>query len=281
MPNSLDKLALARQKIREADALLIGAGAGLSTAAGLVYDGEDWTKNFADFIAKYHFPNLYYGGFGPFEDACEMWAFWSRFIMLERYLPGPLPLYRTLLRLVQGKNYFVLTTNVDHCFQKAGFDKWRLFYTQGDYGLFQCSVPCHNKTYDNQATIEAMFRQQNGMKIPGTLIPKCPVCGKPLSMNLRSDSTFVQDEGWHQAEQRYEEWLAENYADHRIVYLELGVGENTPGIIKYPFWRLTSTNPNAFYIALNQKFFNAPMNIEKQSLIITGDLKELLPQLLV
>jgi NAD-dependent SIR2 family protein deacetylase len=272
--NSLANIALAKEKIADADAILVGAGAGLSTAAGLVYDGKAFQDNFGDFIAKYHFPNLYYGGFGPFENDQEMWAYWSRFIYLERYQPGPLPLYRDLLRLLVRKDYFVLTTNVDHCFQKAGFPKNRLFYTQGDYGLFQCSVPCHQKTYDNEPAVMAMLNNQKSMQIPIELLPKCPICGKPMAMNLRSDDRFVEDEGWHEAEERYEMFLAENYLDKKIVYLEVGVGDNTPAIIKYPFYRLTAKNPQATYIYANIERSNPPLEIEKQSIPLLGDLRE-------
>lgn len=278
--NYLDSLSLAKKKIAEADAILVGAGAGLSTAAGLVYDGEDWKKNFADFIAKYHFPNLYYGGFGPFESPEEQWAYWSRFIWLERYAPGPLPLYEKLLRLIEKKDYFVLTTNVDHCFQKAGFAKERLFYTQGDYGLFQCSKPCHSKTYDNEEAIKAMLKEQKDTQIPTGLIPKCPVCGEPMSLNLRADDTFVEDQGWHDADDRYELFLANNYEDKAIVYLELGVGENTPAIIQYPFWRLASKNPRATYIQANLRKTNVPLSLEEQIIFLTGDLKKTIDDLL-
>jgi len=272
--NFLTNIALAKEKIASTDAILVGAGAGLSTAAGLIYDGEEFRKNFADFIAKYHFPNLYYGGFGPFENDQEMWAYWSRFIAMERYEQGVLPLYQELLSLLKDKNYFVLTTNVDHCFQKAGFNKERLFYTQGDYGLFQCSRPCHNKTYDNEAAIKAMIKEQKFMQIPAKLLPKCPVCGAPMTMNLRSDDRFVEDEGWHQAEDRYEMFLADNYSDKAIVYLEIGVGDNTPAIIKYPFYRLTARNPQATYIYANLKRSNPPMGIERQTIALLGDLSE-------
>jgi NAD-dependent SIR2 family protein deacetylase len=280
MTNFSDEIARAKQKIDEADAILIGAGAGLSTAAGLIYDGKDWLDNFGDFIEKYHFPNLYYGGFGPFENDQEMWAYWSRFIFLERYRPGPLPLYQQLLSLVKEKNFFVLTSNVDHCFQKAGFPKERLFYTQGDYGLFQCGVPCHQRTYDNEAMVKAMIKEQKSMQIPLKLLPKCPVCGKPMVPNLRSDDHFVEDKGWHEAEDRYDFWLAENYEDKKIVYLELGVGENTPGIITYPFWRLTAKNSQATYIRINKEKANSPLVIAERTISLVGDLQKFIPSLL-
>jgi NAD-dependent SIR2 family protein deacetylase len=271
-----EKIALAFRKIQEADAVLIGAGAGLSTAAGLVYDGEDFQTNFQDFIAKYHFPNLYYGGFGPFASLEEQWAYWSRFIYLERYKPGPLSVYQSLIVILKGKDYFVLTTNVDHCFQKAGVPKDRLFYTQGDYGLFQCSTPCHQKTYDNEAAVMAMLKEQKDMQIPTSLIPRCPVCGKPMSMNLRADNTFVEDQGWHDAEERYDLFLANHYESDKIVYLELGVGENTPAVIHYPFVRLCAENPKATFISVNLRPDNVPLSLESQAIVIVGDLKEVI-----
>ena len=228
--------------LENAEALVVGAGAGLSTSAGFTYSGERFEQYFSDFQARYGFSDMYTGGFYPYKTLEEHWAYWSRYIMINRYMDVTIPVYEKLFELVKDKNYFVITTNVDHCFQKAGFDKSRLFYTQGDYGLFQCSEPCHKKTYDNEEQIRAMYEAQQDMKIPTELLPKCPVCGKPMSMNLRADDTFVEDEGWHTAALRYEDFLNEN-KDKNIVYLELGVGGNTPGIIKYPFWNMTYSNP--------------------------------------
>ena len=234
----------------EAEAIVIGAGAGLSTSAGFTYAGERFEKYFSDFAKKYGFRDMYSGGFYPYPSLEEFWAYWSRYIYINRYdQPAGKP-YETLLRLVQGKNYFVLTTNVDHRFQAAGFAKERMFYTQGDYGLFQCSVPCHQKTYDNEKQVREMLARQKDMEIPSALVPRCPVCGKPMSMNLRSDNTFVEDEGWHAACARYEAFIAEN-AGKKVLFLELGVGMNTPGIIKYPFWQMTYRNKNARYGCVN------------------------------
>ena len=216
-----------REKLNNADAVVIGAGAGLSTAAGLTYSGERFYKHFSDFAEKYGIIDMYSGGFYPFPDNETFWAWWSRHIYFNRYEKAPKPVYDDLLKLVKDRNYFVLTTNVDHQFQMAGFDKERLFYTQGDYGLFQCSVPCHDKNYDNYDAVIAMIEQQKDMKIPTELVPHCPVCGKPMTMNLRSDDKFVEDEGWHKAAERYNSFIDEN-KDKNIVYLELGVGGNTP-----------------------------------------------------
>lgn len=284
--------------LQNADTILIGAGAGLSTSAGFTYSGERFKKYFADFEKKYGFHDMYSGGFTAFESLEENWAYWSRQIYLNRFVSAPLPVYEKLLELVKGKNYFVITTNVDHCFQKAGFDKSRLFYTQGDYGLWQCSQPCHKKTYDNQLFVEKMVREQgfviqsdgslelpeNGfegikMSVPSELVPRCPVCGKPMRMNLRSDDSFVEDEGWHKAALRYEDFLNKN-KDGRIVFLELGVGGNTPGIIKYPFWKMTYANPKATYICINKGEAAVPEEIERQSICVNSDIWEFLQSLI-
>ena len=278
-----------KQIISEAETIVIGAGSGLSTSAGFTYSGERFEKYFSDFAVKYGFQDMYSGGFAPFASLEERWAYWSRYIMINRYMDPPKPVYNNLLSLVQNKDYFVLTTNVDHCFQKAGFDKERLFYTQGDYGLFQCSEPCHQKTYDNEKQIRAMWEFRNEMKIPSELVPHCPVCGKPMSMNLRADDTFVTDEGWSKAANQYETFLqsrniintpGQQEGTGNVLFLELGVGRNTPGIIKYPFWQMTAKNPNAQYVCINFGEAFAPYEIEKRSLCINDDIGEVLQALL-
>ena len=256
--------------LQDCDAVVIGAGAGLSTAAGFTYTGERFEKYFSDFAAKYGIQDMYSGGFFPFATPEEHWAYWSRYIFINRYQDAPKPVYDDLLKLVQDKDYFVITTNVDHCFQKAGFDKKRLFYTQGDYGLFQCSEPCCQETFDNEAVIQEMVERQKDMKIPSELLPVCPHCGKPLTMNLRSDDTFAEDEGWHRAAERYENFLRTREGQ-KILFLELGVGYNTPVIIKYPFWQMTAKNPNAIYICINQGQAACPQEIERQSICINAD----------
>lgn len=275
-----------------AECVVVGAGAGLSASAGFSYSGGRFRKYFSDFEAKYHFHDMYSGGFADFPSLEENWAYWSRFIYINRYLDAPLPVYEKLLELVRAKDYFVITTNVDHCFQKAGFDKKRLFYTQGDYGLFQCCVPCHKKTYDNEEIVKKMLISQGfgfkdsenrkdgeiifqenplKMEIPSELVPHCPVCGKPMSMNLRCDGTFVEDDGWHEAARRYQDFL-EKHKNARTLFLELGVGGNTPGIIKYPFWNLTYKNKNAFYASLNMEKEEIPIEIKARSVLIKGDI---------
>lgn len=266
------------QIIQNADAVVIGAGAGVSTAAGFTYDGERFEKNFADFIAKYHFTDMYTAGFYPFLTLEEQWAFWSRFIYINRYTDAPLPVYQELRNLIEKKDYFVVTTNVDHQFQKAGFCKERLFYTQGDYGLWQCEEPCHQKTYDNEETVIRMVKEQKDMRVPSELIPHCPICGRPMTMNLRADQTFVEDDGWHQAKEKYHDFIRRHLTS-KIVYLEMGVGYNTPVIIKYPFWQMTEGNSNAWYVCLNRGEAYAPQQIEKQSLCINHDIREVLHDL--
>lgn len=270
--NSIEKLI---SVIDGCNAVIIGAGAGLSTSAGFDYTGERFKKYFSDFEEKYGFHDMYSGGFYPYSTPEEHWAYWCRYIYVNRYMDAPKPAYQELLELVKEKDYFVITTNVDHCFQKAGFDKKRLFYTQGDYGLFQCSEPCCNETYDNEALIRSMLEEQRDMKIPTELIPKCPKCGKPLTMNLRSDDKFVEDEGWHKAAERYENFLRTRNGQ-RILFLELGVGYNTPVIIKYPFWRMTEKNPNAIYAIINYGEAVCPGEIKNQSICIDGDIDKVL-----
>lgn len=268
-----------RTALQDCDAVVIGAGAGLSTAAGFTYTGERFEKYFSDFAAKYGFQDMYSGGFYPFSTLEEHWAYWSRYISINRYADAPKPVYDDLLKLVSGKDYFVITTNVDHCFQKAGFDKKRLFYTQGDYGLFQCSEPCCQETFDNESAVREMVGQQENMKIPSELVPVCPHCGKPMTMNLRCDDTFVEDEGWHRAAERYENFLRTR-AGMKVVFLELGVGYNTPVIIKYPFWQMTAKNPNATYISINQGQAVCPKEIERQAVCIEADIAEVLCEII-
>ena len=272
----IDRLKAALQ---DCDAVVIGAGAGLSTSAGFVYTGQRFEKYFSDFAAKYGIQDMYSGGFYPFATQEEHWAYWSRYIYINRYMDAPKPVYESLLKLVQDKDYFVITTNVDHCFQKAGFDKKRLFYTQGDYGLFQCSEPCCQETFENEAVIRQMVERQEDMKIPTELLPVCPHCGKPLTMNLRSDDTFVEDEGWHRAAERYENFLRTRNGQ-KILFLELGVGYNTPVIIKYPFWQMTVKNPNAIYACINQGQAVCPQQIRGKSICLDMDVGECIKPLM-
>ena len=275
----MTELERLKEALKSADTIVIGAGAGLSTSAGFTYSGERFEKHFSDFQEKYGFTDMYSGAFYPYATSEEMWAFWSWNIWVNRYLDPPKPVYENLLKLVKDKDYFVITTNVDHCFQKAGFDKKRLFYTQGDYGLFQCSEPCHDKTYDNEQLVLKMLQEQKDMRIPSELLPRCPRCGKLMTMNLRSDDRFVEDEGWHAAAQRYEYFLR-GKSGRKILFLELGVGYNTPVIIKYPFWRMTLNNRNATYACVNFGQAAAPREIAKQSICINDDIGAVLKQLL-
>ena len=276
--NYSEQINKLKTAIKDAEAVLIGAGAGLSTSAGLTYSGSRFLKYFADFHEKYGIIDMYSGGFYPYDTLEEYWAWWSRHIFYNRYIETPKPTYNELFELVKDKDYFVITTNVDHCFQRAGFDKKRLFYTQGDYGLFQCSKPCHNKAYDNEPLIRRMVEEQKDMKIPSTLIPHCPVCGKPMTVNLRADDTFVQDEGWYSACKRYESFI-EKHKHSRILFLELGVGGNTPAIIKYPFWQFTLQNPKSTYACINYGEAVCPQQIEKQSICINEDIQTVIEQL--
>lgn len=285
-----------RDAIAAADAVIIGAGAGLSTSAGFTYSGERFRKYFSDFEAAHDFHDMYTGGFYPYDTLEEHWAYWSRYIYVNRYMDPPKSVYEHLYELVKGTDYFVLTTNVDHCFQKAGFDKKRLFYTQGDYGLFQCSEPCHKETYENKEGITAMLKAQGfsfapdgslllpeegrlQRTIPSGLVPHCPRCGKPMSMNLRADATFVEDTGWEDAAIRFSDFLR-RHKNLKVLFLELGTGMNTPAIIKFPFWRMTYEWPDATYACINLNDAYAPQEIEKKSLCFSEDIGAVLSRLL-
>ena len=268
-----------KKEFEAAETIVIGAGAGLSTSAGFVYDGERFRQYFSDFEEKYGFHDMYSGGFYPYNTLEEHWAYWSRYIYINRYMDAPKPVYSELFELVKEKDYFILTTNVDHCFQKAGFDKKRLFYTQGDDGLFQCSEPCCNETFENEDIMRQMVERQKDMRIPSELLPVCPHCGKPLTMNLRSDNRFVEDEGWHRAAERYNNFLRTR-KNQRILFLELGVGYNTPVIIKYPFWQMTAKNRNATYVCINYGEAVCPQEIKKQSICIDSDIGKVIESIL-
>ena len=276
MMTEIEKL---QKVLHEADAVVVGAGAGLSTSAGFTYSGERFEQHFADFIGKYGFTDMYSAGFYPFPTEEEHWAYWSRHIYYNRYVPAPKPIYDNLLKLLKDKDYFVITTNVDHQFQKAGFDKKRLFYTQGDYGLFQCAKPCHQKTYDNEELVKRMIAEQMDMRIPSELILRCPVCGGPMKVNLRADETFVEDEGWHAASERYTEFIR-RHKDGKVLFLDLGSGGNTPVIFKIPFIRWTMQNPNATYATVNLGEAFTVDQIADRSIVINGDIGDILEEIL-
>ncbi|MDD6352368.1 MAG: hypothetical protein PUG16_08255 [Lachnospiraceae bacterium] len=289
------QIEILKEELDQADTVLIGAGSGLSTAAGFTYSGERFHKYFGDFAEKFGIRDMYSGGFYPFPDLETYWAWWSRHIYYNRYVKAPSDVYPNLLSLVRDKDYFVLTTNVDHQFQLAGFDKKRLFYTQGDYGLLQSVDPKTQTTYDNEEIVTRMMEAQgfvkdeNGifripedgklkMRVATELIPKCPEDGSDMTMNLRCDNTFVQDDGWYAAMERYQDFLRRHENLH-VLYLELGVGMNTPVIIKYPFWQYTDENKNAFYACINMGEAYCPERIEDRSVCIDGDIEEVLQKL--
>ena len=287
-----ERIAFLRQAIEEADAIVVGSGAGLSTAAGFTYSGERFDRYFFDFGRTYGITDMYSGGFYPFPDDETRWAWWARHIYYNRYVPAPKPVYQQLLSLVKDRDYFSVTTNVDHQFQAAGFDKKRLFYTQGDYGLFQCEDAHIRQTFDNEEWTQAAMEAQGfvrddagifqppaegklAMRIPGALIPSCPVDGSPIAMNLRADDSFVEDEGWHAASAAYAAYL-DAHATGRVLYLELGVGANTPVIVKYPFWQMTEANPQATYVCLNLGEAFCPAEIAERSICIDADIAQVL-----
>ena len=269
-----------RRELDGCDAVLVGAGAGLSTAAGFSYSGERFDENFADFRDRFGITDMYSGGFHPFPDLETYWAWWSRAILLNRYEAGTGKPYLDLLHILEGRDYFVLTTNVDHQFQLAEFDKARLFYTQGDYGLFQCARNCSGETYDNERQVREMARRQKDQRVPGEFIPRCPHCGAPMAPNLRVDRSFCEDRGWHEALSRYRAFCKAHSGD-RVLYLELGVGNNTPVIIKYPFWNAAGQNTRATYACVNMGGAYAPAAIAGRSILVDDDIGEFLQNVLV
>ncbi|MCI5830718.1 MAG: Sir2 silent information regulator family NAD-dependent deacetylase [Treponema sp.] len=278
--NNSKKIGQLKNALQSCDAVLIGAGAGLSAASGFYYDGERFEKYFEPWHKRFGIRDMYSGGFYPYKNLEQFWAWWFKAILVNRYeCPAGKP-YKDLLELVKDKNYFVITTNVDHQFQKSGFEKTRLFYTQGDYGLFQCSKTCCKKTYDNEKLVRKMASSINmeTLEIPAELIPKCPACGEPLTTNLRCDNSFVEDVGWQTACENYSKFLKENISK-KILFLELGVGSNTPGIIKYPFWQMTVQNKNAVYACLNYGEASCPKEIENQSICINQNIAGVLKEL--
>lgn len=268
-----------KRELEEAEAIVIGGGSGLSAAAGLSYTGGRFEEHFREFIDKYGMRDMYSAGFYPFDTQEEKWAYWSRHIYYNRYDQPAGRAYLDLYSLVKDRNYFVLTTNVDHQFWLAGFSDERIFATQGDYGLFQCAKACHKTLYSNEAQVRAMLSMQSGCRIPSTMVPKCPVCGGDMEVNLRCDGFFVEDRCWHRAAERYEAFLQENQG-RRILYLELGVGMNTPGIIKYPFWQMTGQNPRAVYACVNLTEAFAPEELAGRSVCIRGDIGRVLTEVL-
>ncbi|MBE6019824.1 MAG: hypothetical protein E7230_05805 [Clostridiales bacterium] len=285
------EIARLRSGLETAEAIVIGAGAGLSTSAGFTYSGERFDRYFSDFAARFGIEDMYSGGFYPFPDAETRWAWWARHIYFNRYIDAPKPVYSDLYELVKDKNYFVITTNVDHQFQKAGFDKNRLFYTQGDYGLFQTVSGRNGKTYDNEEWVMKAMEAQGfvkddkgefvfpadgkvSMTIPYALVPKTPE-GEDVMMNLRADMNFAQDEGWYEASANYARFLRAHEKGH-VLYLELGVGANTPVIIKFPFWTMTYDDPDAVYACVNYRETYAPKQIAAQTICVDGDIGEIL-----
>lgn len=274
-----DKIKKIKEKLDSTTTILLGAGAGLSTSAGLHYSGERFQRLMPDYIEKYNLTDMYSAAFYPHKTSEEFWGYFSKHIYFNRYHQEWNDTYGNLLKLVSKKDYFVLTTNADHGFVQGNFDKKRLWYMQGNYGVFQCSVPCHQETYHNEKEIHAMVEQQKNFKIPSELIPYCPKCGKEMSPNLRKDHTFVEDQGWHEGYKRYENFLSQ-HKEKEILFLELGVGFNTPGIIKYPFWQMTYDNKNASYICLNLNESDCPKEILGQSICLSGDIQEILHDLI-
>ncbi len=266
-----------KQLLKEADCILIGAGSGLSTAAGLKYSGENFQKNYKEFMQKYHFEDLYSASFYEFKTQEEKWAFFSKMILLNRY-NKPLTLYKELYDIVKDKNYFVITTNVDGQFEISGFDKEKIFAVQGDYKYLQCENACHNKLYDNSEIVKKWTANMKECKIPSEIVMKCPVCGGNMDMNLRKDDKFVQDENWYKQLKAYKDFLKE-MKNKNVVLLEIGVGFNTPGIIRFPFEKMTMENSKTRLIRINKDYLKCFLDIEDKTITFNEEVKQILDDL--
>lgn len=269
----------AARKLAGADAVVIGAGAGLSAAAGLDYSGPEFRKEFADYIAKYGFPDLYSSSFYEFPTEEERWARWARHIDYARFRPGAFPLYKELYELVKSRRYFVITTNVDGQFRKAGFDPDKIFEVQGDYGLIQCAVGCHPKVYSDKEAVEEILKHSHDMTVDRQYVPVCPVCGGDMDVHVRKNGYFVQDDNWDKAAERYEEFMR-NYADRgKVVLLELGIGFNTPTIIRFPFERVTFHNPQATLVRLNSEYPHGMKETAERTIPFTENMQRVVDAL--
>ena len=271
------RILKAKETIKNADAIIIGARAGLSTAAGLEYSGRNFEENFKEFIKKYGFQDLYSASFYPFDTQEEKWAFWAKLVKLNR-LNEPLELYKELLNIVENKEYFVITTNVDGQFEIAGFKKDKIFAVQGDYEFIQCENACHNKLYNNKELVEKWLENTKDCKIPSDLVPKCPVCGGNMEMNLRKDANFVQDENWYKQSEKYESFLNNN-ENKNLVLLEIGVGFNTPGIIRFPFEQMTYNNLKTTLIRINKDYSQTMLDINNKTVSFDEDTERIIEDL--
>ena len=272
------RILQAKQAIKQADYIIIGAGAGLSTAAGLLYSGGKFEKDFKEFIEKYHFDNLYSASFYEFKTQEEKWAFFAKMIKLNRYNEKPLKLYQELYEIVKNKEYFVLSTNVDGQFYNSGFDKDKVFEVQGDYEYLQCKNACHNKLYNNRDLVEKWLQNTKDCEISSNLIMKCPVCGGNMDMNLRKDANFVQDENWYIQSEKYEDFLSRSKGKN-VVLLEIGVGFNTPGIIRFPFEQMTANSEKTTLIRINKDYPNPMLEIKNKTISFDEDTNKIIEDL--
>ena len=272
------RILQAKQAIKQADYIIIGAGSGLSTAAGLLYSGEKFEEDFKEFIERYHFEDLYSASFYEFKTQEEKWAFFAKMIKSNRYNDKPLKLYEELYKIVKDKEYFVISTNVDGQFYNSGFDKDKVFEVQGDYSYLQCENACHNKLYNNKELVEKWLQNTKDCKIPSDLVMKCPVCGGNMDMNLRKDANFVQDENWYRQSEKYKDFLSKS-KDKNVALLEIGVGFNTPGIIRFPFEQMTANSETTTLIRINKDYPNPMLEIENKTISFDEDTNKIIEDL--
>ena len=280
MNEILEKINETKELIKNADYILIGAGAGLSTSAGIEYTGKRFKDNFSEFIKKYNFTDMYTSGFYDFETEEEKWAYWAKHMHINNIGAEATKLYKDILKLIKNKEYFVITTNVDDQFYKSGFDENKIFAIQGSYRYIQCSQACHNKVYDATEIVKEMISKTKDCKIPTELVPICPVCGEVMETNLRKDSYFVQDDRWYIQNKRYEEFLTKA-KNKELLLIELGVGFNTPGIIRFPFEQMVYQTDNWKLVRLNKDNCETILNIENRYIPLQNNISEIIQLMLI
>lgn len=274
--SSLSQAELLIELVDEAEAIVIGIGAGMSAAAGFTYVGKRFTDAFPDFISKYRFFDMLQASLFEYEDLQEYWAFQSRFSLLNFFDQPVGQAYLNLRKIIKGKNYHIITTNADNAFYAAEYDMDKVFRIQGEYGLWQCVNHCHQQTYQNEALIREMVEKQSHMKVPKELVPYCPKCGAPLEVNKRTiEKGMVEDSHFHEQKHRYEQFINDNNGK-KVLYLEIGVGHTTPQLIKQPFQQMTEDNEQALFVTMNQKDYFIPRNIRSRTIRLDKDIAEIL-----
>lgn len=279
--NYIEKIQHLSELIYNTDAIVIGGGSGLSSAAG--YNHYHWSsvflKQMGVFQEHYGFTSPFAGFYHCFSSLEEQWAYYAAYTRAIQTADIGKP-YLDLKNIIGNKPHFIITTNIDGQFERV-FSTKHICDFQGNFRYFQCSQPCHDTIYNNETSIEKIFFNINKFRVPSELVPRCPKCGRQMVPWVRDDA-FLEGESWKLSLKNYydflEKWLLQNNSS-KVLLLELGVGDMTPSIIKLPFWEITEKNANVTYVCINKNKSSMPMHIKDKSLHITGDLSLVLEEL--